>query len=126
MEFDLTQDEHIDPTPFIFRPFHLASLVGLKNLESLEAMGGVNGLLAGLGVDPTNGLTIGERKSGNDSDTVITTPTGGKAETEGAAYISTVGDRQRVYGCNALPVRRSKSLLELMWLALKDRVLVSH
>ena len=126
MEFDLTQDEQIDPIPFAFRPFHLASLVDPKNLESLEAMGGVNGLLAGLGVDPTNGLNIGEKRSGGDSGVVVTTPTGGKAEAEGAVYISTVRDRQRAYGCNALPVRRRKSLLEMMWLALKDKVLVSH
>jgi Ca2+-transporting ATPase len=34
-------------------------------------------------------------------------------------------DRQRIFGQNILPRRPSKSLLQLMWLALKDKVLVS-
>jgi len=96
-ELDLTQDEHIDPTPFAFEPYRLASLVNPKNLEALEAMGGIDGLLAGLGVDPTNGLN----------------------------NVPPVEDRQRVYGPNTLPVCKSKSLLGSMWLALKDKVLVN-
>ena len=128
MELDLTQDENIDPTPFAFKPFHLASLVDPKNLESLEGMGGINGLLAGLGADSANGLSIGGKKSesGDTPAVVVTTPAGEKAAAEGATYASTVEDRQRVYGSNVLPARRSKSLLELMWLALKDKVLVSN
>jgi Ca2+-transporting ATPase len=37
---------------------------------------------------------------------------------------ATIADRKRVYGENILPTRRSKSLLQLMWMALKDKVLV--
>jgi len=126
MELDLTQDEHIDPTPFAFKPYHLAALVDPKNLESLEGMGGINGLLAGLGVDPSNGLPIGGKNAeSEDAPTVVvTTPAGEKGE-KSTAYTGSVEDRQRVYGSNTLPVRKSKSLLELMWLALKDKVLVS-
>ena len=39
-------------------------------------------------------------------------------------YSATLDDRHRVYGRNVLPGRPSKSLLMLMWLALKDKVLV--
>ena len=134
VELDLTQDEHIDPTPFAFKPYHLAALVDPKSLESLEAMGGVNGLLAGLGVDSASGLHVGEKRSESEDApaVVVTAPGGEKAEAQGvlthdgAAYASTVEDRKRVYGSNVLPVRRSKSLLELMWLALKDKVLVGY
>ena len=134
IELDLTQDEHIDPTPFAFKPYHLASLIDPRSLESLEAIGGINGLLAGLGVDSTNGLNVGgERSESKDSPAVVTTaPTYKTGETEGelthegATYTSTAEDRRRVYGSNVLPVRRSKSLLELMWLALKDKVLVGY
>ena len=63
MELDLTQDENINPTPFTFKPFHLTSLVKPKNLESLEGMGGINGLLAGLGTNSANRLSIGGKKS---------------------------------------------------------------
>jgi len=124
VELDLTQDEYIDPTPFAFKPYHL---------ESSEAMGGINGLLTGLGVDSKSGLGIGGRTSEPTKapSTVVTNPASEKAEAvkksthEGAAFSSSVEDRQRVYCPNVLPPRRSKSLLELMRLALKDRVLVS-
>ena len=41
------------------------------------------------------------------------------------AYKSSIDDRQRIFGHNVLPRRPIKSLLQLMWLALKDKVLVS-
>ena len=108
-KLDLRQDEHTDPFLFAFEPHHLASLVDPKDLESLEAMGGIGGLLAGLGVDPTNGLSIGTTGSTH----------------EGTAYTSTVEDRKNVYGSNVLPVCKSRSLLEFMRLALKDKAFVS-
>jgi P-type Ca2+ transporter type 2C len=40
-------------------------------------------------------------------------------------YKTSIEDRQHIYGQNALPHVKSKSLLLLMWLALKDKVLVS-
>ena len=40
-------------------------------------------------------------------------------------YRTSIEDRQRIFGQNVLPRRPSKSLLQLMWLALKDKVLVS-
>lgn len=108
-KLNLSQDEHTDPIPFPFEPHHLASLVGPKDLESLKAMGGIGGLLAGLGVDPTNGLSIGTTGSTH----------------EGTPYTSTVEDRKNVYGSNVLPVCKSRSLLEFMRLALKDKPFVS-
>jgi len=124
---DLIQDEPIDPTPFVFKPHLLASLVDPKNLESLEAMGGTEGLLAGLGTDPTNGLMISGKES-EPSDaptTVVATSASEEFTHRGAAYNGTVEDRRRVYGSDVPPVRKSKSLSELMWFALKDKVLVS-
>jgi len=133
LHLDLTQDEHIDPTPFAFKPYHIASLVDPKNLETLESMGGIKGLLAGLGVDPNSGLNIDGKapESGDAPAVVVIDPAGEKggavegAPHEGGPYTATVEDRQRVYGPNTLPVRKSKSLLQLMWLAFKDKVLVS-
>ena len=40
-------------------------------------------------------------------------------------YRTSIEDRERIFGQNILPRRPSKSLLQLMWLALKDKVLVS-
>jgi len=132
LELDLTQDENIDPTPFAFKPYHLAFLVNPKNLEALETMGRTNGLLIGLGVDSDSGLGIGGKLSEpTEAPSVgFTDPTSEKVKTVegsahgGAAFNGTVEDRQRVYGPTTFP-RKSKSLLELTWLALKNKVLVS-
>ena len=43
---------------------------------------------------------------------------------DGPAYHASLKVRQRIYGENVLPSRRSKTLLQLMWLALKDKVLI--
>lgn len=64
------------------------------------------------------------------SPTTIISPTSlavkeGQGNGGGDPYSATFADRQRVYGANVLPNRQSKSLLLLMWLALKDKVLVS-
>lgn len=42
----------------------------------------------------------------------------------GPAYHASLHARRRVYGENLLPTRPSKTLLQLMWLALKDKVLI--
>jgi Ca2+-transporting ATPase len=39
-------------------------------------------------------------------------------------HLASLSERRRVFGENVLPQRASKSLLALMWLALKDKVLV--
>ncbi|THH15336.1 hypothetical protein EW146_g5119 [Bondarzewia mesenterica] len=48
----------------------------------------------------------------------------GGPELKSDAYAATMEVRRRVYGENVLPIRKSKSLLLLMWLALKDKVLI--
>jgi Ca2+-transporting ATPase len=48
-----------------------------------------------------------------------------KFQSSEEVYRTPIEDRQRILGQNILPRRSSKSLLQLMWLALKDKVLVS-
>ena len=109
-------DDHTDPTPFAFEPYALAALVDPKTLKGLENIGGLEGLCTGLGTSPTKGLSahsLGQGASFN-------------GETSGGEgpFAAPLSDRQRVYGINTLPTRRSKSLVQYMWLALKDKVLV--
>lgn len=73
------------------------------------AIGGVDGLLEGLGTDFKKGL---------DRDVLASTSTGSSAATANAE------ERKRVYGANTIPVRPVKSLFYLMYLALKDKVLI--
>ena len=53
----LVQDTDLDPRPFRFRPNHLAHMLDPKNLEALDLIGGVNGLVAGLGTNRKAGLS---------------------------------------------------------------------
>lgn len=121
----------------MFKPFHLASLVDPKSLDTLTDMGGVTGLLDGLGTHRTRGLgggaSEGHRIEGDMPGIVVTDPKGDagvgvpevtKDPLDGAAHTAGLEERRRVYGENVLPTRASKSLLALMWLALKDKVLV--
>ncbi|KAI0359713.1 calcium-translocating P-type ATPase [Trametes cingulata] len=180
---DLTQDEGIDPRPFRFKPYQLASLVDPKNMDLLRDFGGVNGLLRGLGTHRKRGLcgkalgktvdashhasfaphTQGDGRPGagdepgagpgasqrhdrspensaGDVPKLVVTGPGGEdgggapidasasrddlGEGEGPEYEADLEQRRRVFGENTLPTRKTKSLLQLMWLALKDKVLV--
>lgn len=175
---DLEQEANVDPTPFSFKPAQLAQLLDPKSIEGLEAMGGVDGLMKGLGTHATLGLGAGKGKAaatheaqGDDDgsgevgvpDITITNPVGEEegvkssgnggvsdskspspsgtppnststdgGDGEGAvrsnpkAFEAGIEERRRVYGPNILPERPSKSLWMLMWLAMKDKVLVSN
>ena len=48
------------------------------------------------------------------------------SENDNLAFSAVLEDRRRVYGENVLPIRIAKTLLQLMWAALKDKVLVSN
>jgi len=154
-ELELEQDWGTDPTPFRFRPYQLAHMLGWKDAATLGSLGGTQGILKGLGTNAVTGL----------SATALATDSGAvahHAETERVAALEqnkgvgkgasqrhergsmdktdvpmspvsfdealardgSVDDRRNIYGSNILPTRRSKSLRELMWLALKDKVLV--
>ncbi|KAF8511511.1 calcium-translocating P-type ATPase [Gautieria morchelliformis] len=133
-------EENMDPRPFAFNPSQLASLVDPKSLESLTELRGINGLIKGLGTNSDVGLSPWSLGSGSKARHVADDGGGGghmdgEGEGEGAPHpkagiplrdpsMATLEDRKRVYGINVLPARRSKSLLLLMWLAFKDKVLV--
>ncbi|KAJ7158854.1 hypothetical protein C8R46DRAFT_1002629 [Mycena filopes] len=144
-----------DPTPFRFRPNDLAMMLDPKTLESLEYIGGVEGLLDGLGTTADMGLggaslarsTTGLSSPGDGRPgagvgvshrhdpekgeepvpaITLTDPEGEKSTnwTSTAAFAASLDVRRRVYGENVLPRRATKSLLSLMYTALKDKVLV--
>jgi len=64
---ELVQNQQVDPRPFSFRPFQLASLLDPKNLNALYKLGGIHGLLKGLGTDSSRGSTIDHRNSSDTS-----------------------------------------------------------
>ena len=149
---ELAQDESINPAPFRYKPFQLAHLLDPKDLGMLTALGGTDGIIRGLGTNADRGLTTtggkspqGEGQSVSQSrdsekqtessesggglpNIILTEPSGKEGLPSGgddnAPYTATVEDRKRVYGDNILPTRISKTLLQLMWAAMKDKVLV--
>lgn len=138
---ELLQDEGLDPTPFEFKPYQLAHMLDPKSLPTLVSIGGVAGVLRGLGTSAEYGLSTkslprsgtvkstASAKSRNDPPTItLTEPSGVVREPSNTedhpAFAATFDDRRRVFGENLLPHRPSKSLLQLMWLAMKDKVLV--
>lgn len=96
--------------------------------------------MRGLGTNPETGLVTPssapptaqpDPSTEKVPDVVLTTPDGdvGAAPTPAVpteTVVANFEDRHRVFGSNTLPTRPSKTLLQLMWMALKDKVLVSE
>ena len=144
------QDESVNPAPFRFKPFQLAHMLDPKDLELLTKLGGTDGVIQGLGTHAKRGLATGgqvpqgagrgvsqSRKQTESSQSVgglpnnviLTEPSGNEGPPsdgdDHAPYTATMDDRKRVYGNNTLPTRISKTLLQLIFAAMKDKVLVS-
>ena len=153
---NLFQEQDLDVRPFAFNPLQLVSLFAPRNLETLEAMGGVDAILRALGTHPTHGLStelgppgpasqVREYTTDKDSP-MLNTITSPVAMPQGLqsislagstgvrppmafqffedAYRASIEDRQRIFGRNIIPQNATKTLLQLVWLALKDKVLV--
>lgn len=144
-------DRDIDPTPFDLRPYELAHMLDPKNLDTLRSIGGAAGLLRRLGTSVERGLSSSnslKKTVSRDSQKeatrpespsqrkeevpmiMLTEPSGIVRQPSSAptdnhpAHSATIDDRKRVFGENVLPERSSKSIFLLMWIALKDKVLV--
>lgn len=76
-----------------------------KDFDTLQSFGDTDGLLRGLGTDSEHGLSSTEAG-------------------DGPAFLATMEDRRRVFGENVLPTRTSRTLLQLLWAAFQDKVLV--
>jgi Ca2+-transporting ATPase len=147
---DLSDDDI--SAPFTLSPRRLASCLDPKNLEQVNQWGGTAAVLRMLGTDGADGLRTEPRVARTPGKSLDRVPTGEKAATMSGTTLMRHADsgsqppgvgtdkldqsqdvsgvsleeRSRVYGVNVLPDRKTKSLLQLMWMALKDRVLVSR
>lgn len=137
---ELEQDAAINPAPFPFKPYQLAHMLDPKNLDTLTSFGGSAGVMRGLGTNAETGLTTSgtppsegtaqpQESTDKVPDVTLTTPEGGVGSAPtpvvpSETVVASFEDRQRVFGTNTLPTRPSKTLLQLMWMALKDKVLI--
>jgi Ca2+-transporting ATPase len=129
----------VENNPFAFSPGLLSKLLHPKSITALKAMGGIDGLAAGLATDLEAGLSVDETTVPDDIPTFETLTNREKpslaafAAAERPAIITgpvknnpngLYVDRLRVFKDNRLPERKSKSLFRLMWIALMDKVLL--
>ena len=93
--------------PFAFTPFQLASLLDSKDLGALEAIGGVENLLRGLGTHPTHGLRAPDCGGGYPCNQRPSHHAGDRRD----PYNATLQERRQVFGENSFPPRVKKSWL---------------
>jgi len=132
----------VENNPFAFSPGQLSKLLDPKSFAAFKALGGLAGLAKGLRTDIQAGLSIDEVKlngsvsfeeakaaatSGSPSSDTGDPPKLKHSDTGFTASETAKNsfpDRRRVYGDNRLPGRKAKSILELAWVALQDKVLI--
>ena len=145
-------EEHlfvVENNPFAFSPGQLSKLADPKSLPALQALGGIEGLERGLRTNRQSGLSLdethlpgivsfqeataheaGTRQKGAQKSvcTDMTPRDVSRASTQPLATPDRAGDRyadrKRVFQEHRLPERKSKSFLQLAWIALHDRVLI--
>ncbi|CAI2161661.1 17506_t:CDS:2 [Funneliformis geosporum] len=126
--------------PFAFTPTQLYRLIDPKNLSLLKSYGGIDGLIKGLHSDPQAGLSRDEStplkqisfkditkdlpEDGsiieNEEDNAQQTLVVGQIPEEGAPFYQ----RIKAFGTNLLPEKKPKSIFQLMWIAMQEKVLI--
>ncbi|KAM0282921.1 hypothetical protein ACHAQH_002732 [Verticillium albo-atrum] len=137
---------NVSNNPFAFSPGQLTKIINPKSLDAFMALGGLPGLEKGLRTDRAAGLSVDEaslsdpisfedavaagtdtlnsNKTTLDVNTIAKEAGGKSPDSAGKDSNGNFGDRKRVFGENLLPERKSKSFLELAWIALQDKVLI--
>ncbi|KAF6843149.1 calcium-transporting atpase [Colletotrichum musicola] len=130
---------NVQNNPFAFSPGQVSKLINPKSLDAFFAVGGLAGLEKGLRTDRRAGLSLDESNlegsvcfeeavaAGKKIQSPVE-PVRTDALQQDAVQHHDAGkgfdDRKRVFGQNVLPERKSKSLLQLAWIAMKDKVLI--
>ncbi|KAF9130253.1 plasma membrane calcium, partial [Mortierella sp. 14UC] len=114
--------------PFSFMPDELMDLIDPKAPEKLEGYGGIEGILRGLHADPVKGLATA---AGGKSLDHVTSDGGEKPATSAGHQMGNIdttavsfADREEFFGKNVLPMRKPKSIFQLMWIALQEKILI--
>ncbi|KAL2809123.1 calcium-translocating P-type ATPase [Aspergillus granulosus] len=98
-------DSEVADNPFAYSPGQLDKLLNPKSLDTLRALGGLEGLARGLHVDLSAGLSVDEVSSSSSSK-------------------DRLDPRTRVFGANRLPPKKPKSIWRLAWITLQEAVLI--
>ncbi|KAF7730071.1 hypothetical protein EC973_003017 [Apophysomyces ossiformis] len=129
---------HNDPTnPFAFTAEQLSALMDPKNLGLLRIYGGLQGVARGIHADLQSGLDEDLRiENAITLDDIMTESTEKETsvvqqeqqhqqlpeQQQGAQ--ESFAQRKLMFGDNTLPPAKSKNILQLMWMAMKDKTLI--
>jgi len=91
-----------------------------KSLVALHTLGGLQGLVKGLRTDHCGGLSRDEIALDGAADQTVPTLFPPIHHPDPQPY----AERRRVFGENRLPQRKTKNVLQLMWIAFNDKVLI--
>ncbi|KAK4454086.1 hypothetical protein QBC34DRAFT_177115 [Podospora aff. communis PSN243] len=134
-------DFKVEDNPFAYSPGMLNKMFDPKSLSAFYKLGGLAGLEKGLRTDRKAGLSIEEEALAGQvsfEEAAEAARLSEKAAAEGikasaapaqshAAKRNDSGSfssRKRVFSDNRLPVKKGKSLLQLMWITYNDKVLI--
>ncbi|KAI2478857.1 Calcium-transporting ATPase [Pyrenophora tritici-repentis] len=114
--------------PFGFTPSQLSKLLNPKSLPVYHALGGIQGIAAGLQSDIHSGLSADEstvpRHISFDEATNPQTPTKEIESSRPPSNGQPFEDRIRIHGRNVLPAKKVTPLWRLVWNAYNDTVLI--
>ncbi|KAL7276871.1 plasma membrane calcium [Rhizina undulata] len=133
----------VENNSFAFSPGQLGKLLNPKSIPALRALGWMNGLEKGLRTNRTDGLSLDERNLDGQVTFEQATETSNAAHVPGGPdlkaakipsnpemhnpqkiHADAYADRLRVFKDNRLPEKKTKSIFQLMWIALMDKVLL--
>lgn len=134
------KDFEVENNPFAFTPGQLNKMFNPKSLPAFYQLGGLTGIEKGLRSNRKTGLSPDENVLSGQVTFDQATSKNDKLKTEGVSEpepqpvkrvnskASKAGDsftdRYRVFRDNRLPVKKGKSLLQLMWITYNDKVLI--
>lgn len=127
---ELREDTDAEATnnPFAFVPKQLNKLLNPKSLVTFQALGGVQGIAAGLQTDLQSGLSVDEsavpRHISFDEATSQQLTPKEKDTNRPAGEGKPFDDRIRIHGRNVLPAKKVTPLWRLIWNAYNDTVLI--
>ncbi|KAF9585214.1 hypothetical protein BGW38_003378 [Lunasporangiospora selenospora] len=105
--------------PFSITPDQFMGLIDPKSPENLVALGGIDGVIAALHTDKARGLST------DSSSLTSVVADGEKAPSHQNSTSSiTISDREQFYARNVLPKTKAKSIFQLMWMALQEKILI--
>ncbi|CAG8652692.1 34365_t:CDS:2 [Gigaspora margarita] len=127
----------IDTGPFAYTSAHLWKMMSQRNFELLRSIGGLDGIIEGLRTHRTNGLNTTEESEPlipkenfenipDNYQDILKNYTDTESIHDFSKHPDNnfFSDRIRTFGKNVLPEAKSKSILEFMWLAMQEKVLI--